>query len=134
MNVNSVGQNLAMDGHLKVNSGAAAVRRQTVSATVSSKQPVEAAEVPMADAAHVVQNITENIAQVQEDVRQLQRLSDAVMGRKVQFSVNQELNQVVVAIVDPSTNQVIKEIPSADIQKMKARIRKTIGLLFDEMI
>jgi flagellar protein FlaG len=134
MNVNSVGQNLAMDGHLKVNSGAATVRRQTVSATVSSKQPVEAAEVPMADAAHVVQNITENIAQVQEDVRQLQRLSDAVMGRKVQFSVNQELNQVVVAIVDPSTNQVIKEIPSADIQKMKARIRKTIGLLFDEMI
>jgi len=134
MNVNSVGQNLAMDGHLKVNSGAAAVIRQNNAATASTKQPVAAAEMPMADAAHVVQNITENIAQVQEDVRQLQRLSDAVMGRKVQFSVNQELNQVVVAIVDPSTNQVIKEIPSADIQKMKARIRKTIGLLFDEMI
>jgi len=120
--------------HLKVNSGAAAVIRQNNAATASTKQPVAAAEMPMADAAHVVQNITENIAQVQEDVRQLQRLSDAVMGRKVQFSVNQELNQVVVAIVDPSTNQVIKEIPSADIQKMKARIRKTIGLLFDEMI
>ena len=123
-----------MDGHLKVNSGAATVKRQSTAAAGSVKEPVAAAETPMADAAHVVQNITENIAQVQEDVRQLQRLSDAVMGRKVQFSVNQELNQVVVAIVDPSTDQVIKEIPSADIQKMKARIRKTIGLLFDEMI
>mgnify|MGYP003426118257 FL=1 len=56
------------------------------------------------------------------------------MGRKVQFNVNQELDQVVVTIVDPSTNNVIKEIPSADIQKLKVRIRKTIGLLFDEMI
>ena len=88
----------------------------------------------MADAAQVVQNITNNLAQVKEDAKQLQRLSDAVMGRKVQFNVNQELNQVVVSIVDPSTDKVIKEIPSADLQKLKVRIRKAIGLLFDEMI
>ena len=130
MNINSVGQNLAMDGHINVNSGAAAVIRQNAAAS----KPQVAATVPMADAAHVVQNITENIAQIKEDVRQLQKLSDVVMGRKVQFTVNHELNQVVVAIVDPSTDTVIKEIPSADIQKLKARIRKTIGLLFDEMI
>jgi flagellar protein FlaG len=88
----------------------------------------------MADAAQVVQNITNNNAQLQEDVRQLQKLSDVVNGRKVQFNVNQELNQVVVTIVDPSTDKVIKEIPSQDIQRMKVRIRKAIGLLFDEMI
>lgn len=130
MNVNSVGQSLAMDGHKTVNSGAATAFRQNNAAHKDEPD----APVLMADPAHVVQNITENIAQVKEDVRQLQKLSDVVMGRKVQFSVNQELNQVVVAIVDPSTDQVIKEIPSADIQKLKARIRKTIGLLFDEMI
>ncbi|MBQ6780387.1 MAG: flagellar protein FlaG [Treponema sp.] len=125
MNINSIGQNLAMDGHNLYNSAATAYKAQ------SSVQP---AQVPMADAAQVVQNITNNIAQVKEDVRQIQRLSDVVMGRKVQFNVSQELNQVIVRIVDPSTDQVIKEIPSADIQKLKARIRKTIGLLFDEMI
>ena len=113
-----------MDGHISA-------------ANVHKAQPAPAqtaAQVPMADAAQVVQNITNNIAQVQEDVRQLQKLSDVVMGRKVQFNVNQELNQVIVRIVDPSTDQVIKEIPSTDIQKLKARIRKTIGVLFDEMI
>lgn len=120
MNVNSFGQNLAMDGHF-TNSGATAVKAGT-------------AQIPMADAAQVVQNITNNLAQVKEDVRQIQRLSDVVMGRKVQFNVNQELDQIVVSIVDPSTDKVIKEIPSADVQKLKARIRKTIGLLFDEMI
>jgi len=124
--INSVGQNLAMDGHFKYNSG-------NVSATKTSA-PIKPAEVPMADAAQVVQNITNNLAQVKEDAKQLQRLSDVVMGRKVQFNVNQELNQVVVSIVDPSTDKVIKEIPSADLQKLKVRIRKTIGLLFDEMI
>jgi len=124
--LNSVGQNLAMDGHFSYNSGAATAVKQSV--------PIKPAEVPMADAAQVVQNITNNLAQVKEDAKQLQRLSDVVMGRKVQFNVNQELNQVVVSIVDPSTDKVIKEIPSADLQKLKVRIRKTIGLLFDEMI
>lgn len=127
MNVSSVGQNLAMDGRFN-NSGKAAV------ADVRPAEPIKPAKVPMADAAQVVQNITENIAQVKEDVKQIQRLSDAVMGRKVTFSVNQELNQVVVSIIDPTTDRVIKEIPSQDIQKLKVRIRKAIGLLFDEMI
>ena len=124
--INSVGQNLAMDGHFAYNSGAAAAVKQAAN--------IKPAEVPMADAAQVVQNITNNLAQVKEDAKQLQRLSDVVMGRKVLFSVNQELNQVVVSIVDPTTDKVIKEIPSADLQKLKIRIRKTIGLLFDEMI
>ena len=75
-----------------------------------------------------------DIDELQEDVKQLQKLSDVVSGRKVQFSINQELNQVVVSVVDPETNQVLKEIPSADIQKLKVRIRKAIGVLFDEMI
>ena len=122
MNISSIGQNMAMDGRY---SAATAYRAHT---------PVQPAQIPMADAAQVVQNITDSIAQVQEDARQLQKLSDAVLGRKVQFNVNQELNQVIVRIVDPSTDQVIKEIPSADIQKLKVRIRKAIGMLFDEMI
>ena len=93
-----------------------------------------ASTLTMADAAKVVKNLTDNNAQLQEDVKQLQKLSDVVSGRKVQFSINQELNQVVVSVVDPETNQVLKEIPSADIQKLKVRIRKAIGVLFDEMI
>ncbi|MBQ7159143.1 MAG: flagellar protein FlaG [Treponema sp.] len=124
MNVSSIGQNVAMDGRISAANNAYKVQ----------SAPIQPAQVPMADAAQVVQSITNNIAQVQEDVRQLQKLSDVVMGRKVQFNVNQELNQVIVRIVDPSTDQVIKEIPSTDIQKLKARIRKTIGVLFDEMI
>ena len=123
MTISSLGQP-AMDGRFNINSAS--------TAAVKNSAPVEM-NVPMADAAKVVQNLTDNNAQLQ-DVKQLQKLSDVVSGRKVQFSINQELNQVVVSVVDPETNQVLKEIPSADIQKLKVRIRKAIGVLFDEMI
>ena len=122
MTISSIGHSSATDGRIDLNSNS------------QSLQVLKEAKVPMADAAQVVQKITDNKAQLQEDVRQLQKLSDAVSGRKVQFSVNQELDQVVVTVVDPATNKVIKEIPSQDIQKLKVRIRKAIGVLFDEMI
>ena len=122
MTISSIGHSSATDGRINLNSNS------------QSLQVLKEAKVPMADAAQVVQKITDNKAQLQEDVRQLQKLSDAVSGRKVQFSVNQELDQVVVTVVDPATNKVIKALPSKDIQKLKVRIRKAIGVLFDEMI
>ena len=56
------------------------------------------------------------------------------MGPKLRFNVNNELGSVIVKIVDPTTEQVIKEIPSEEIQHLKLRIRKAIGVLFDELI
>ena len=91
-------------------------------------------QLNIADGARVVDNLVQSNAQIKADAQQLQKLSDMVMGRKLQFNVNEELGAVVVKVVDPSTNQVIKEIPSADVQRIKANIRKAIGVLFDEMI
>ena len=82
----------------------------------------------------VAENIAQNAADVKADAQQLQKLSDMVMGRKLRFNVNEELGSIVVKIVDPNTEQVIKEIPSADIQKLKINIRKAIGVIFDDMI
>ena len=89
----------------------------------------------MPGGAEVAQNIAQNLAEIRENAQQLQRLSDTVMGRRsLRFSVNEELGEVVISVLDPSTNKVIKEIPSEDIQKMKVSMKKAIGLLFDEMI
>lgn len=120
--VNTIGQTMAMDGRSYYNSAAtkAAPVANTGSITKSS--------------AEVAQNIVQNLAEVQASVDQLQKLSDISMGHKVQFNVNDELGKVIIKVVDPKTDQVIKEIPSEDIQKMQARINKVLGLLFDEMI
>ena len=64
----------------------------------------------------------------------IQQLADSVINRKLQFSIERELDSVIIKIIDLNTDEVIKEIPSEDIQKLKIRIRKTTGLLFDELI
>ncbi len=84
--------------------------------------------------AQVAQNIEQNIAEIKADSQALQRMTEMVGGNKLQFSVNKELGSVVVSIVDSATNQVIKQIPSEDMQKLKLRIRKAIGSMFDEVI
>ena len=84
--------------------------------------------------AQVAQNIEQNLAQIKEDSQQLQKMYEMVDGRKLQFNINKELGAVVVRVVDSNTNQVLKEIPSEDIQKLKLRLRKAIGNLFDAKI
>ena len=84
--------------------------------------------------AQVAQNIEQNMAEIKADTQALQKMTEMVGGNKLLFSVNKELGSVVVSIVDSETNQVIKQIPSEDMQKLKLRIRKAIGSMFDEVI
>ena len=76
----------------------------------------------------------QSVAQTKEVSQQLQRLSELISDNKLQFSVNKELGSVIVSIVDASTDKVIKQIPSEEIQNLKLRIRKAIGNIFDEVI
>ena len=124
INTNSM-VHVAMDGQTLYNTN-----RNTVSNTV--KQDAALSITPTG--AQVAQNIEQNIAEIKADSQALQRMTEMVGGNKLQFSVNKELGSVVVSIVDSATNQVIKQIPSEDMQKLKLRIRKAIGSMFDEVI
>ena len=55
-------------------------------------------------------------------------------NRRVVLSVNEQINQVIIKVVDAETDKVIKEIPAEEIQHLIARIKETIGLLVDEKI
>ena len=55
-------------------------------------------------------------------------------NKRLRFTVNEELDQVVVKVVDVETDKVIREIPPEVLQRMHVRIREAIGLLFDETI
>ena len=124
INTNSM-VHVAMDGQSLYNTN-----RNTVSNTA---QQVAALSITPTGA-QVAQNIEQNIAEIKADSQALQRMTEMVGGNKLQFSVNKELGSVVVSIVDSATNQVIKQIPSEDMQKLKLRIRKAIGSMFDEVI
>ena len=70
------------------------------------------------------------IAQVAEE---MQMVADA-MNKRLKFTVNHELGQVIVKVVDKQTDKVIKELPPEELQRMHIRIREAIGLLIDEAI
>jgi len=121
--INSAVQSMATDGQslytsVKINS--------------SNVSTVKAPEVN--NASDVANNIKQSIEEVKASAKEMENLSEVVTGRKLQFTVNKELNTVVVTIIDSNTNQVIKEIPSVDMQKLKLRIRKTLGNLYDKLV
>ena len=124
INTNSM-VHVAMDGQSLYN-----INKNSASNTV---QQVAATSITPTGA-QVAQNIEQNIAEIKADSQALQKMTEMVGGNKLQFSVNKELGSVVVSIVDSATNQVIKQIPSEDMQKLKLRIRKAIGSMFDEVI
>ena len=72
-------------------------------------------------------------AEVDAAVDQIQKIAD-MFDRELKFQVNDRLNKVVVKVIDTSTDKVIREIPSQEIQRLQLQIQETIGLLFDQSI
>lgn len=124
--ISSLGQTMTTDGQYIV--------RPTTSYKSTGKASSVENIIISPTGNEVAENLEKSAADIKKSAQQLQRLSDMVMGRKLRFNVNNELGSVVVKIVDSNTNQVIKEIPSADMQKIKINIRKAIGIIFDDVI
>ncbi|HIW36388.1 MAG TPA: flagellar protein FlaG [Candidatus Treponema faecavium] len=108
---------------------------QTVSYPMTSHDAASAQPAPiMAEPAQVIdfcsRQFQETKAQLQ---RQIDRLSSE-LNTSLRFVIDQESDSIIVKIVDPSTDKVIKEIPSAEIQNIKIRIKEAIGVIFDAAV
>jgi len=73
----------------------------------------------------------ESKAEIMATLQELEKVS-AVFNHKLSFRVNEKLDQVVVKVVDAETEKTIREIPPAELQHVRERIREVIGILFDE--
>jgi flagellar protein FlaG len=92
----------------------------------SATSAQSAREAQGAQEARTRQDLQRSLAVLEETFR--------LFNRRLKFSVNEEIDRVVVKVVDGSTDKVIKEIPPEEIQRLIVRIKETIGLLFDEQI
>lgn len=124
--ISTIGQTMAMDGHSFKGGFTAFAVPKAQESIAPFKLPQTAAEVS--------KTLAQNLAETKETCQNIQKLSDLVLGHKLQFSVNQKLNKVIVEVIDPATNQVIREIPSEDLQRIQIQMKQAIGVLFDEMI
>jgi flagellar protein FlaG len=71
--------------------------------------------------------------EVRQTIRQLRQVSQA-FDKRLSFSYNEELNQMIVKVIDGSTDKIIKVLPPDELQRVHIRIREAVGLLLDETI
>lgn len=55
-------------------------------------------------------------------------------SKKLKFVIDQQTKEVIVKVIDPETDKVIKELPPEELQRLHMRIKEMIGLLFDEKV
>ncbi|MEG1848231.1 MAG: flagellar protein FlaG [Lachnospiraceae bacterium] len=55
-------------------------------------------------------------------------------GTRALFSYNKDIDRIVITIKDNAKNDIIKEIPTKDTQKMLEKIHTMTGMLMDEGI
>ena len=63
-----------------------------------------------------------------------QALQNAVKNTRFSYRVNDDINMIVVKIIDKSTDEIIREIPGEEIQRLHENLQEAIGLLFDREI
>ena len=57
-----------------------------------------------------------------------------VFNRKLNFSIDKDLNQVIVKVVDAETDKVIKELPPDQLKRLYAKMKEAMGLLIDTTV
>ncbi len=72
----------------------------------------------------------EQIKQLTQELREVSR----AFNKRLSFSYNEQLEQMVVKVIDRETDTVIKELPPSELQRVHLRIREAIGLLLDESV
>jgi uncharacterized FlaG/YvyC family protein len=93
--------------------------------------PHVAADPPAPVFAGTVKPPTEVPNDLKTAIRDLQQVSET-FNRRLSFSFNEKLGEVVVKVIDNDTDKVVREIPPAELQRVYERIREAIGLLFDK--
>ena len=83
----------------------------------------------------------DRLAQIEEErqidlsatIEQIQKIAD-MFSREIRFQISDELNRVIVKVIDTSTDKVIREIPSKEVQRLQLQLQEAVGLIFDKSI
>jgi flagellar protein FlaG len=74
-----------------------------------------------------------NPADIQAATADLEHIS-LEFNKKLKFVVDHQSNEITVKVIDSETDKVIKVLPPEELQRLHAKIKETIGFLFDERV
>jgi flagellar protein FlaG len=57
-----------------------------------------------------------------------------IFNKRLQFVVDHESHDIIVKVIDRSTDKVIKVLPPEELQRLYDKIKETIGFFLDETV
>ena len=105
-------------------------------AQTSPTAPVERAQRPAAvgqgleraKEAEKAEEANESIDGVVSDLNKLVR----DLQRELQFSVDRESGETVIKVVDRETDEVLRQIPSDEVMRLRKRLEEAAGVIFHD--
>lgn len=70
-------------------------------------------------------------ADLQDALNEVQERMDH-MGTNLQFAMDKVAEDIVVKVTDKKSGELIRQIPSEDVVKLRKKLEELSGLLFDE--
>lgn len=55
-------------------------------------------------------------------------------GAKLQFSIDKDIGKTIIKVVDSTTNEVIRQIPSEELVTLAKNMDKLEGMLFNQKV
>ena len=63
------------------------------------------------------------------------KLNDLVheLHRELQFSVDDKSGETVIKVIDSETDEVVRQIPSEEVVRLRERLRDAAGVIFQDL-
>jgi ORF 111 len=123
----------------KLNNSASAVatKARDINSTLKkAADKIKATILATENAAQKLKDVQDAIAEFHESLKSKQQINTNTepFTRELDFSVNKEINRVIVRVIDKQTSEIIKEIPSREMQNIQLRIQELLGQVFDKQV
>ncbi len=99
--------------------------------------PAETAKAKQADSVKQEKTGDEGMSLTHEEVRELTEALNKFMtsmNADLQFALHEKTKSLMVQLIDPKNQQVIKEFPQHEFLDMVARISEYVGALLDKKV
>lgn len=71
--------------------------------------------------------------EIQHAVAEMNELARA-MDHRLSYSVDSDTHDIIVKVMDATTDKVIRELPAIELQKLHKSIKEAVGLLINKLI
>ncbi len=80
----------------------------------------------------VNQNVNKvDIQRIQDELNKIIANTD-IFSRKIQLNYAEDINRIVITVIDKDSGEVLREIPSKELQNLARHLQDAIGVLYDK--